>query len=111
MTAFRHPQEAVDLRSGLTQKAAARLLGVSVSFLRASSCPKALLPGNGPKGRFLLRYDRAALLAWAGLSGSGAQQDAPQSASAGSRNSRVPAQKSGGKSGADRQSESEGSIA
>ncbi len=73
----------------LTQKAAARLLGVSVSFLRSSSAPRVMLPGNGPGGRPLLRYDRAALLAWAGLACSTAltcstpQQETPQSARTG----------------------------
>jgi hypothetical protein len=66
--------------AALTQKAAARLLGVSVSWLRCSTAPRVLLPGNGAGGRPLLRYDRAALLAWAGLTGSGAQRDTPSSA-------------------------------
>ena len=48
----------------LTQREVARLLGVSVSFIRASSCPKYLLPGNGPRGRPLLRYRRDEVLAW-----------------------------------------------
>ena len=49
----------------MTQREAARLLGVGVSYLRASSCPKYLLPGNGPRGRPLLRYRRDEVLAWA----------------------------------------------
>jgi predicted DNA-binding transcriptional regulator AlpA len=49
----------------LRQKEAAALLGVSVAWLRASSCPKVLLPGNGPKGREIVRYDPADLRAWA----------------------------------------------
>lgn len=48
----------------MTQREAARLLRVSVSFLRASSCPKCLLPGNGPRGRPLVRYLRSEVLAW-----------------------------------------------
>lgn len=48
----------------LTQREAARLLRVSPSFLRASSCPKHLLPGNGPRGRPLVRYLRDEVLAW-----------------------------------------------
>jgi hypothetical protein len=64
----------------LSQKAAARLLGVSVAWLRCSSAPRALLPGNGPGGRPLLRYDRAALLAWAGLTDNGPQQHTLSSA-------------------------------
>ena len=42
----------------LTQKEAANLLRVSVSFLRASGCPKHLLPGNGLRGKPLVRYLR-----------------------------------------------------
>lgn len=49
----------------LTQREAAGLLRVSVSYLRASSCPKHLLPGNGARGRPLVRYLRDDLLAWA----------------------------------------------
>jgi hypothetical protein len=48
----------------LTQKEAAHLLRVSVSYLRASSCPKHLLPGNGRKGKELVRYRRDEVLAW-----------------------------------------------
>ena len=64
----------------LTQKSAARLLGVSTSWLRSSSAPRVLLPGNGPAGQPLLRYSRAALLEWAGIRCSGPRQDAPPSA-------------------------------
>jgi hypothetical protein len=53
-----------DLPTELTQREAARVLRVSVSFLRASSCPKHLLPGNGPRGRPLVRYLRSEVLAW-----------------------------------------------
>jgi hypothetical protein len=49
----------------LTQREAAALLRVSVSYLRASSCPKHLLPGNGPSGRPLVRYVRGEVLGWA----------------------------------------------
>jgi hypothetical protein len=52
------------LPAELTQKEAARVLRVSVSYLRASSCPKHLLPGNGPRGRPLVRYFREDVLAW-----------------------------------------------
>jgi hypothetical protein len=48
----------------LTQKEAASLLRVSVSYLRASSCPKQLLPGNGPRGRQVVRYLRDEVLGW-----------------------------------------------
>ncbi len=49
----------------LTQKQAAAVLQVSVSYLRASSCPKVLLPGNGKRGKPLVRYRQLDLLAWA----------------------------------------------
>ena len=49
----------------LTQREAADLLRVSTSYLRASSCPKHLLPGNGPRGRALVRYLRDEVLSWA----------------------------------------------
>ena len=49
----------------LTQREAARLLRVSASYLRASSCPKHLLPGNGPRGRPLVRYLRDEIFTWA----------------------------------------------
>ncbi len=48
-----------------TQKEAAALLNVSVSYLRASSCPKVLLPGTGPRGKSLVRYLKADVLSWA----------------------------------------------
>jgi hypothetical protein len=63
----------------LTQKAAAHLLGVSTSWLRSSTAPRVLLPGNGPAGRPLLRYSRTALLAWASIGRSRTLQDAPSS--------------------------------
>ena len=66
-------------QAGLTQKQAARLLGVSVGWLRASACPKVFLPGNGPRGKPMLRYFRDDVLAWAGRR---VQQEAPGSASA-----------------------------
>lgn len=46
----------------LTQREAAALLRVSVSYLRASDCLKVLLPGRGV--RPLVRYRRRELLAW-----------------------------------------------
>ena len=54
---------AVDPTPVLTQKEAATLLRVSVSYLRQSDCPKLLLPGRGK--RPLVRYYRIDLLAWA----------------------------------------------
>ena len=42
----------------LTQREAAKLLQVSVAYLRASACPKYLLPGNGPRRKPLVRYRR-----------------------------------------------------
>lgn len=47
------------------QRDAAAYLGVGVSYLRASSCPKVLLPGTGPRGKPLVRYRLADLDAWA----------------------------------------------
>ena len=49
----------------LTQREAANLLKVSVSYLRASSCPKLLLPSSGSQGKPLVRYLRSDVLAWA----------------------------------------------
>jgi hypothetical protein len=47
-----------------TQKEAAAKLRVSVSWLRASSCPKKLLPGNGKAGKPLVRYDPKEVEQW-----------------------------------------------
>ena len=67
----------------LTQKAAARLLGVSTGWLRSSGAPRLQLPGNGAAGQPLLRYSRTALLEWAGVTCSRTQQDAqPRATSA-----------------------------
>ncbi len=49
----------------LTQKEAAAYLRVSPAYLRASTCPKILLPGNGKKGRPMVRYRIDDLVAWA----------------------------------------------
>jgi len=78
----------------LTQKAAAALLSVSVSWLRASDAPRLLLPGHGPSGCPVLRYPRGALLEWAGIGRDSSQQDAPQCASA----REIPQEKSAQKS-------------
>lgn len=48
----------------MRQKEAAAFLGVSVNWLRASDCPKVLLPGQGVKGHPVIRYNRADLLEW-----------------------------------------------
>ncbi len=48
----------------LRQRDAAALLSVSVAWLRASSCPKYLLKGNGPRGRPVVRYRREDVLSW-----------------------------------------------
>lgn len=48
----------------LRQREAAELIGVSVSYLRASSCPKRLLPSAGRGRKPLVRYVRAEVLAW-----------------------------------------------
>jgi hypothetical protein len=48
-----------------TQKEAAAYLGVSVSYLRASDCPKALLPSHGGRNaRPIVRYRRREVEAW-----------------------------------------------
>ena len=49
----------------LCQEDAARLLGVSSRYLRDSGAPKLLLQGNGPQGRYLVRYVRSEVLGWA----------------------------------------------
>jgi hypothetical protein len=48
-----------------SQKRAVRSMEVSVSYLRASDCPKVLLPGNGPGKKPLVRYDPREVLKWA----------------------------------------------
>jgi hypothetical protein len=48
----------------VSQKEAAVFLHVSQSYLRASSCPKVLLPGNGPKDRPLVRYRLSEVAIW-----------------------------------------------
>lgn len=47
-----------------TQREAAAAMAVSVSYLRASDCPKVFLPSLQPNGRRLLRYDPEACRAW-----------------------------------------------
>jgi hypothetical protein len=47
-----------------TQQQAAAALKVSPRYLRESSCPKVLLPGNGEKGQPLVRYDPAEVREW-----------------------------------------------
>jgi hypothetical protein len=47
----------------LTQREAAVLLRVSVSYLRWSDCPKVLLPGRGD--RRIVRYSREDVVEWA----------------------------------------------
>ena len=47
-----------------TQKEAAARLKVSVSWLRASSCPKRIIPGNGKAGKPLVRYDPEEVEQW-----------------------------------------------
>jgi hypothetical protein len=48
-----------------TQTEAAEFLQVSTRWLRASSCPKVLLPGHGEKSKPMLRYEPAAVRTWA----------------------------------------------
>lgn len=84
----------------LTQKAAARLLGVSTGWLRASRAPRLQLPGNGPAGQPLLRYSRTALLEWAGVTCSRTQQGARPRATLAHPTAAGRSEKSGDKSGA-----------
>lgn len=49
----------------IPQRMAANVLGVSVSYLRASTCPRILLPSNGRGSKPFLRYRLSELLAWA----------------------------------------------
>jgi hypothetical protein len=48
-----------------TQPEAAAYLGVTPRYLRDSSCPKMLLPGNGAKHQPMVRYDPAEVRTWA----------------------------------------------
>ncbi len=48
----------------MTQPEAADFLRVSVRYLRASTCPKVLLPSTRPGGKRLVRYERPAVEAW-----------------------------------------------
>jgi hypothetical protein len=48
-----------------TQKEAAQYLGVSPRYLRASSCPKLLLPGTGAARKALVRYAPKDVCEWA----------------------------------------------
>lgn len=57
-------ESSIALVSLLTQKEAAAGLRVSVSYLRASDCPKVFLPGNGPNGQDLVRYRPEDMAAW-----------------------------------------------
>ena len=65
MTAAASERPGVNGAELLTQREAAAMLHVSVSYLRESSCPKLLLPGHGPRGRALVRYLRDDLMEWA----------------------------------------------
>jgi hypothetical protein len=47
-----------------TQKEAAAAIKVSVSYLRASTCPKMFLPSLKPNGRPMVRYVPAEVEAW-----------------------------------------------
>lgn len=47
-----------------TQKEAAAAIKVSVSYLRASTCPKTFLPSLKPNGRPLVRYVPSEVEAW-----------------------------------------------
>ena len=49
----------------VNQPTAAKLLGVSTAYLRRSDAPRVMLPSRNPRGRPVLRYDRALLVEWA----------------------------------------------
>ena len=51
----------------MTQREAAAYIHASVSYLRASGCKQTLLPGNGPKGKKLVRYRKEDLDAHFGI--------------------------------------------
>jgi hypothetical protein len=59
------PTEAEMSDQLLRQRQAAGLLNVSVSYLRASTCPKRLLPSNGAGRKPMVRYLRSEVLGWA----------------------------------------------
>jgi hypothetical protein len=48
----------------VTQKQMAEAMKVSPSYLRASDCPKVLLPGNGKAKKSLVRYDPEEVAKW-----------------------------------------------
>ena len=48
----------------MRRKEAAQYLAVSLNWLRNSDCPKVLLPGQGPKGQSVVRYDPDDMDAW-----------------------------------------------
>lgn len=50
----------------LTQKEMAGRLRVSVSYLRASGCPKTFLPSLKPGGRPIIRYSPEEVERWLG---------------------------------------------
>ena len=65
-TVDRTPDRIGDRSDALwTQKQAAAFLAVTPRYLRDSSCPKILLPGNGAKGHPLVRYDPDEVRRWA----------------------------------------------
>lgn len=59
------PQQLPESDRLWTQPEAAAFLGVTTRYLRDSTCPKLLLPGNGAKGQPLVRYDPDDVRAWA----------------------------------------------
>ena len=64
-TARRTTRPEVAAAKLLRPAEAARLLGVSVSYLRDSSCPKVMLPSKGRGFKPFIRYVPAEVLAWA----------------------------------------------
>lgn len=60
----------------MTVAEAAALLKVTPGYIRDSDCPKVKLPGNGPKGKAIIRIRRAAFNAW--VEGHEARATTPQ---------------------------------
>jgi hypothetical protein len=58
------PIGSLDANRLWTQREAAAYLSVTPRYLRESTCPKILLPGNGTKGYPVVRYDPTEVRAW-----------------------------------------------
>jgi hypothetical protein len=60
-----HVPDATSANGGLwTQADCAAFLAVSPRWLRDSTAPKVMLPGGGPAGRPIVRYEPAAIQSW-----------------------------------------------